>query len=340
MSAFFNQRLRQQQIESRRGFSLLEMVVGIAIVGMLMAILLPAVQRSRGAVRRAECSARLREFCLASQNFSTTHGRFPGSYPPKGPEPDFSRLRWSAHLSLLPYLEQSSVQNQVDLSDDSLSLRNSPPSSSLNAVSLKTPVTAFLCPADVRILGAVSFRISGGTSPGIHSTPGVATPDAALKGMVSSRGIDPRSIVDGLSNTAFASERLIGSPENPGISDVVLLGFGAFFTATDAATACRGASPYSTVDSTSGRSWLPAGYHTTWYNHILTPNSIVRDCVNASKLTLLGNGAITARSSHTGGVNVGMCDGATRFVNQNVSERVWRAVGTSSGRESVARTDW
>lgn len=340
MCVFFIQRSSLQNTKSRRGFSLSEMVVGTAIVGMLMAILLPAVQRSRGAVRRAECSVRLREFCLASQNFSSTHGRFPGTYPPKGPEPDFSRIRWSAHLSLLPYLDLGSVQNQVDLSDDSASLRDAPPTSLLNAVSLKTSVVAFRCPADIAIPGAVNYRISGGTSPGIHSTPDVAPPDAALKGMVSSRGVYPRSITDGLSNTAFASERLIGSPENREMGDVVLLGFGTFFTAADAAIACQGASPYSSIDSTSGRSWLPAGYHTTWYNHIQTPNSIVRDCVNASKLTLIGNGAITARSAHTGGVNVGMCDGSTRFVNQNVSMFIWRAIGTSSGHENVSKSDW
>ncbi len=323
--------------KDHRGFTVTELLVGTAIVGILMALILPAVQASREAVRRAQCSARLRDLCLASQNFSSTHGHFPGAYPPTSrASPSGYRLLWSAHVSLLPYLELKNVQSLLDLEDDSLSLYHSPPTSVRNSTGLKQSVVAFQCPSDLGLPGSVNFRVSGGTSPGFHASVGVNPPDAALWGVVSRKGINSRSVRDGLSNTAFFSER-VGGGQN---ANVVLLGLGTFLTAKDAADACRAAPMFLSVDSNSGRSWLPGGYHATWYNHIFTPNSRMLDCVNGPQMRYTGNGAISARSTHFGGVNVGLCDGATRFVNQNISEKVWRAIGSIDGNESFASSDW
>ncbi len=326
-------------VGSRRGFTLIELLVGMTIFGILVALILPAVQSSREAARRAQCSARLRELGMASQNFASTFGRFPGAYPPKGQvDTDTYRLLWSVHVSLLPYLELQSLQSHLDLNDDSLSLYQSPPTSTRNTAGLKQSVVAFQCPSDNALPGSVNYRVSGGTSPGFFASVGVNPPDAALWGVVSRKGINPKSVRDGLSNTAFFSERLIGQSAPSG--GVVLLGLGSFLTATDASDACRAAPAFLSVDAHSGSSWLPGGYHTTWYNHILTPNSNVMDCVNAPQLSYLGVGAISARSAHVGGVNVGLCDGAAKFVNQNISEKVWRAVGSIDGREAISNSDW
>lgn len=321
------------------GFTIIEMVVAITILGLLIALLLPAVQNAREAARRTQCSVRLRDLCLASQNFASTLGRFPGAYPPKGQvEANQIRQLWSVHVSLLPYLDHQALQNQLDLQDNSWSLYLSPPTSTRNSAGLKQTVIAFQCPSDKAAPGAVNYRVSGGTSPGFFASVGINPPDAALFGVVSREGLNPRKVRDGLSNTAFFSERLIG-PSAPW-GEIVLLGLGTFLTATDAASACRSAPAFLNVDNETGSSWLPGGYHTTWYNHILTPNSNVKDCVNAAQLAYLGVGTISARSAHSGGVNVGLCDGATKFVNQNISENVWRAVGSVDGREAISNSDW
>lgn len=325
----------------RSGFSLLELAVAIVIIGLLIGLILPALQASRETARRVQCAARLRELGSASQGFSSTFGHFPGAYPPSSRQPaSGERLLWAAHVSLLPFLDLQNVQSLLNLDDNSWSLYQSPATSAFNAAGLRQSVVAFQCPSDSASPGTVNFRVSGGTSPGLHVSVGIDPPDAALRGVVSRIGINPKSIRDGLSNTAFFSERLVGNPNSPGEADVVLLGLGSFPAAKDAAIACRAAPMYSSVDSTSGSSWLPGGYHATWYNHILPPNSRVLDCVNSSFLSYLGNGAVSARSAHSGGVNLGLCDGATRFVSQNISENVWRAVGSIDGKESIASGDW
>ncbi len=324
---------------NRSAFTLTELLVGITILGILVALILPAVQWSREAARRTQCAVRLRDLGMASQNFASTFGRLPGAYPPKGQvKADTHRLLWSVHVSLLPYLELNDLQCQLDLSDDSLSLYLSPPASTQNSAGLKQSVAAFQCPTDESLPGWGSYRVSGGTSPGFHASVDVDPPDAALWGVVSRHGVNPRSVRDGLSHTAFFSERLVGTSGPSG--GVTLLGFGTFLTATEAADACRTAPAFLSVDTNSGSSWLPGGYHTTWYNHILTPNSNVMDCVNAPQLIYLGAGAISARSAHSGGVNLGLCDGATKFVNQNLSEKVWRAVGSIDGHEVISNSDW
>lgn len=321
------------------GFTVTEVLIVIAVIGILVALILPAVQMSRHAARRAQCSARLHDLCLAAQSFASTHGRFPGAYPPRGQEDTGGyRLLWSVHVSLLPYIELKDLQSQLDLNDNSLTLYQSPPTSTRNTAALRETVPAFQCPSDISLPGSVNYRASTGTSPGFFASVGVDPPDAALWGVVSRKGVDPKSVRDGLSNTAFFSERLLG--KSLPFGGIGLVGLGTFMTATAAADACRAAPAFLSVDSTSGSSWLPGGYHTTWYNHILPPNSGVSDCVNSPQLSYLGAGAISARSAHAGGVNVGLCDGATKFVNQNISENVWRAIGSIQGKESFAKSDW
>ena len=81
------------------------------------------------------------------------------------------------------------------------------------------------------------------------------------------------------------------------------------------------------VNSKMGHWWLYAGYDNTFYNHVTVPNSSIPDCG-----TEMG-GLVTSRSWHRGGVNVSMADGQSRFVDEDVDLRVWRALGTRAGGE-------
>src|SRR5689334_2755237 len=87
-----------------RGFTLIELIVVIAIIGVLIALLLPAVQQAREAARRVHCANNLKQIGLALHNYESAYNRFPfaGAYPLGATSSD----SWSAHCRLLPFLER------------------------------------------------------------------------------------------------------------------------------------------------------------------------------------------------------------------------------------------
>ncbi|HBO44944.1 MAG TPA: prepilin-type cleavage/methylation domain-containing protein, partial [Planctomycetaceae bacterium] len=127
----------------RRGFTLVELLVVIAIIGVLVAMLLPAVQAAREAARRMSCSNHLKQMGLAMQNYVSANGWLPNagwtgaSYPN-----DYSPL-----AKLLPYCEQALLQNLIDFSIDMGHVGKTPLPVALRPAAA-TPVAMFLCPSD------------------------------------------------------------------------------------------------------------------------------------------------------------------------------------------------
>lgn len=101
---------------SRTAFTLVELLVVIAIIGILIALLLPAVQAAREAARRGQCGNNLKQLGLAAQNFHGHQGRFPPGYlGDMKPGKDWGLAQQTGHIAfLLPYLEQVNVHNQID----------------------------------------------------------------------------------------------------------------------------------------------------------------------------------------------------------------------------------
>src|SRR2546423_7031733 len=98
----------------RSAFSLLELLVVIAIIGVLVALLLPAVQAAREAARRMSCGNNLRQIGLGLQNFEAIFKCFPSSLRPTPPDPNGFFSGWSVHAQILPYLEQANLYQNID----------------------------------------------------------------------------------------------------------------------------------------------------------------------------------------------------------------------------------
>ncbi len=147
-----------------RGFTLIELLVVITIIGILISLLLPAVQAAREAARRLQCMNNLKQMGLALQNYHAAIGAFPPGYKstvgPSDPADD-KGPGWGWAALMLPYLEQTNVYNQIRFDKDI--------ADPLNAAIRMTSLTAFLCPADD---GDPTFNINKlGDSTPDYSTP-------------------------------------------------------------------------------------------------------------------------------------------------------------------------
>ena len=327
-----------REAKSRAGFTVIELIVVMAVIGILVALIAPAIQNAREASRRAQCQNNLRQIGIGLNAHEAARGQYPSgsSVPRAHPKPPVMNSSVSICYQLLPYMDQRPLFNRVDTDEDGDGSKDEPPTSATNGAVLKISVPAFMCPSDLWFAGSVSYRGCAGTSPGFHMTPSIPVPNSSRAGFATGALLRAQQVRDGLSNTVFFSEKLLGdqnpekySPRRDTILNVNGYAHNNFLLPDDAANACR--LPYSaSADHASfgGGSWLFFGYGHTSYNHILTPNSQTPDCTNSYALDTIAYGAHTARSLHAGGVHVLMGDGATRFINQGIELGVWRALGT------------
>jgi len=324
----------------RSGYTLIDLVVVMSILGLLMALLMPAAERSREAARRLQCLNQQRELGLAIAGFSSAHSRLPnlGAVPEvNGPFGINVASGVSIHTLLLPFLDQVAVYQQVQYASGDITFGQQGVSSALNSELLRKRIAVFECPSDSVPAGGCSYVLSGGTSPGLHTNTDLVAPDAAMSGYVGRLLNDEAALADGLSQTVILSERLVGD-RNPGRytparDHAYLSTFDGFSAATAAQSCLLVPDPPASHFSHIGTCWLASGYGYTWYNHILTPNSRTPDCSDSHAAT---TGCHTARSWHFGGVNAMSGDGAARFISENIDLNVWRALGTSRGSETIA----
>ncbi|MCS7014980.1 MAG: DUF1559 domain-containing protein [Gemmatales bacterium] len=337
----------------RRAFTLIELLVVIAIIGLLMALLLPAVQRVREASNRMRCQNNLRQLGIALHNHEQAVGVFPSAYwvRPWPPDPAVpaGHYRWSTLALLTPYLEQTNVYNALDLNVPLFGGPNQNPPFSIfpqNRAPVSLTVPLFLCPSDMykQVLperGAANYVacVGSGTNGGQAIDPGdaIAAPNggnwAPPDGVFyANSAIRISDIFDGTSQTALMSETLLG-PGGPDLTDrnqadprTTYISLGTSQTLSSAT--CQSATLFRTNRQST---WADGAYPTALYNHWFQPNTGEFDCLRHSNPAWKA-----ARSRHTEGVNVLMGDCSMRFVRNTVDLNTWRALATRAGSEVVA----
>ncbi len=337
--------MRRQVNMRRRGVTLVELLVVVAIIGTLVAVLLPAVQAARDTARRTSCTNNLRQIAIAAANHESARGRLPigAESRPWAAQPDHPHqfFRWSVLAHLSPYYEEEQLLRSLDLTvplyigltADAIAPQNKP------IVALKVPL--FLCPADrmttvSTLFGPTNYAGCAGSGAG----GGTPFDTDGLFGINSRTRL--KDVSDGLSKTVAFSESLLGDGPIAGRTAAGIntaTGYGFVFVTPLTDAACNRPFYYNFTDL-RGFSWANGEYRTTLYNHARSPNSPMLDCLAAvmSSADLArmyaGYGWRAARSRHSGGVNVAMADGSVRFVGDDVDPGVWKAAATRAGGEA------
>lgn len=333
-----------------RGFTLVELLVVLGVIGLLAALTMPAVQQAREAGRRLRCLNNLRRIGLAIHQYHEVQGCFvPGTlyYKPGPGRPYHGATYFSNHARLLPYLDEKSLYHSINLEVEGTPetflvthVPGWPPlwSSShvVNLTALRTPVALFLCPSDrgFSISAGVNYRGNTGLGPNVRTT--AEHPDSGNGLFPEAEVIRVRQVVDGLSQTAAFSERLRGSSRPP--CDPSRDAFGIVvqaWTADQLKLICEISAREipNAYYSNMGAYWFWSGRERVVYTHTQPPNGSVPDCITGRAATAMG--MVTARSLHPGGVNVLFADGSCRFIGQSIHQETWRALGTRDGREVV-----
>ncbi|MEI7461087.1 MAG: DUF1559 domain-containing protein [Pirellula sp.] len=315
-----------------RGFTLVELLVVIAIIGILVGLMLPAVQSARGAARRMQCQNNLKQIGLALHNHESALKTIPplGDYRSAG-----SSVYWSVQVRLLPYVEQSTLHSSVDFTKPI----------SLQPAVARIRMPHLLCPSELNDRERpdsptfTHYPLNYGANAGLWQ---IAQPpsDRGSGVFLFNRSTKIAEITDGLSNTLGMAEVKAFTPYlrdggNPsGVAPVPsapadVSAFGGEFKLESGHT-----------------EWVDARTHQTGFTTTFTPNTKVPH-VDGGKLydidfnsmregrsaTLPTYAVVTSRSYHTGGVNVLLMDGSARTVSDSVVLEVWRGLGSRAGGE-------
>ncbi|RUL83184.1 DUF1559 domain-containing protein [Tautonia sociabilis] len=301
---------RTRSFSRANGFTLIELLVVIAIIGVLIALLLPAVQSAREAARRVQCVNNLKQLGLAMHAYHDAVGCLPGYRVTGAAAP---------YASILPFLEQEPLGSAYNF--------DHPWDSASNTTVTSVPLNVYTCPSNP-VAGerpASGFGTSDYTV--IRSATNWADHKAMYEGGEYARFAAVR---DGLSNTCMQYE-------SAGRAHWFLLGV------SDPASPpwdYYGSAPWGTVVE----SWAGIGNGGWWFpvSVRLDPSRGTPDITwfAGSSVINVGNWYGAPYSFHPGGVNLGMADGSVRFLKEHTSLEVLSALSSRDGGEVISASDF
>jgi prepilin-type N-terminal cleavage/methylation domain-containing protein/prepilin-type processing-associated H-X9-DG protein len=316
-------------MNARRGFTLVELLVVIAIIGVLIALLLPAVQQAREAARRTECENHEKQIGLAMHGFHDSHHSLPsgfvsqpgGAMGPANAQTGDAGPGWSCFFEILPFLEETSTQKAFDMSLPAWHTQNS--------AAATANVAVYRCPAVSDDSPTYNVTDGSGAKLAAFSRSHYVAcagqhdiwvdPDGSLAAKFADGVLFRNSrarfkdITDGLSHTMMVAEQTPAHSDSTWVAVVP----GAMTCPTPRYTlaGCDMAAPQVNFHSGPGLSETPPA--------IKPPNDNFPGYVDET------------HSEHPGGCNVLLCDGSVQWVSDLVNPIVWAAMATRAGGESA-----
>ncbi|QDV39166.1 DUF1559 family PulG-like putative transporter [Tautonia plasticadhaerens] len=277
-----------------RGFTLIELLVVIAIIGVLIALLLPAVQAAREAARRAQCVNNLKQMSLAANNYEATYGSYPPAMLVTWPSVGFSSL-----VHLCQYMEQVPLYNSVNFG-----LSYFFPA---NYTVAGTGFSALFCPSDESAFVSTPIQYGPPTYQQFHNHySGVVGPWMAWGIQIGPSGLpttDPQ-LSQHAKGTIIPGGRVTVASVRDGTSNTMMYtetGHGVF--------------------NENSRGYLHqwnVGQPTDWCLEARFPPNWGRRYSDPGNAALEQWAPFNAMSFHPGGVNVAFCDGSIRFLKDTV----------------------
>lgn len=307
-------------LPTRRGFTLVEMLVVIAIIAILVALLLPAVQQAREAARRAKCKSNLKQIGLALHNYHDTFNMLP---PGNISRPDGSGIRYPWTFSILPQLDLNSL-----LDIDQVN----------HPLAISRELSSYICPTDP--IGG-PWTATGGSGSSRSNYVGCFSPDGTL--------VDKEAYTSG--RWTYDS----GALANPATQKAIF-NFNTCRRMRDVTDGTSSTVFVSECISGRGGTNDPRGvWSSDWgaqYTHMISPNSSSPDIIWSAvgswcpsplpqRAPCVGTGAswseerYGARSWHIGGVHTLMGDGGVRFVTDQINYATWKGLGSIGGDEVI-----
>jgi prepilin-type N-terminal cleavage/methylation domain-containing protein/prepilin-type processing-associated H-X9-DG protein len=356
----------------RRGFTLIELLVVIAIIGVLIALLLPAVQAAREAARRAQCTNNLKQLGLAAMNFESTNGTLPGAMAP------YAYISMSGnranHLAwLMQYLEQGALYNTWNFALDA-NLHQA------NDTARTTQVSAYLCPSDASTAIMNNNALSGGLSVpmgranyfgSIGNTAGwyhamnmivaVEEPNSQFVGLFNltydlgqpqymdspantqlnplfrqAKGVPLQAITDGTSNTAMYAETRLSRYSYPNPPAANPTNYNDEINVVSATGFTLQIPPATCQTLSARRTYRGLQYYRPLPEIGFYSHTLTPNYKLYDCVASTTAGHVAARSYHPGGVNVCFADGSVHFIKDSVSQPTWGALGTRGGNEVIS----
>lgn len=350
----------------RSAFTLVELLVVIAIIGILIALLLPAVQAAREAARRSQCLNNLKQIGIALQNYHDAIKTFP---PQQTGNFKYAQQRLSFLVLLTPYMEQQAIYNQINFS-----VAPVPWSTAYPAWAHEIPTLQ--CPSDIQpppiyankvirrefppgYIGRNSYKCNVGTHivnvnvvlPKSGNDRNALRKEDTVNGLfVPDEGIRMRDVLDGTSHTLALAEMCQGNQQdkhevvsNRAVASKSMSTMKGYYnTGYPACLALANGKDYlpKTTNCTiahpgwgcfPGNRWTDGRAHYSSFTSVLPPNGPSCE-VNTGDHNW---GIFTASSRHPGGALATMADGSTRFFTQDTDIMAWQALGTRAAGEAV-----